>query len=96
MRCVADDVACLGYSRVIRKSANEPVICIVFKETWNAIRVDGIVDQALEEHPPPYKSQSDGLVESAVKSVRGMARALHVALDISLGCKIPAVHAIMR
>ena len=93
--CVADDVAWFGYSRDILKLDNEPAIVAVLKETLKAVRVDGLVDRAPEEHPPPYYSQANGLVEAAVKSVRGMTRTLHVALESSLGCKIPAVHAIM-
>ena len=95
MRCVADDVAWLGYSRVILNSENEPAIVAVFRGMLKAARVDGVVDQALGEHPPPYDSQANGLVESAVKSVRGMPRTLRFALESSLGCKILAVHAIL-
>ena len=95
VHCVADDVAWLGYYRVISKSDNEAGIVAVIKVTLKAARFDGIADQALEEHPPPYDSQANGSVEPAVMSVRGMTRALHVALESSLGCKIPAVHAIM-
>ena len=60
-----------------------------------AIRVDSVVNQALEEHPPPYESQSNGLVESAVKSVRGMARTLHVASESSSGRNHSPMHAIV-
>ena len=77
VRCVAHDVAWLWYSRVILTSDNAPAIVAVLKETLKAVCVYGIVDQALEEHPPPYDSQANGLVESAVKSVRGMTRTLH-------------------
>ena len=93
LRCVADDVAWLGYSRVLLKSENDPAIVAVLKETLKAVHVDGIVDQALEDRPPPYDSQSNRLVESAVKSVRGMTCTLHVALESSLGCKTPATMA---
>ena len=77
------------------KPDNEPAIVAVLKETLKAVRADGIVGQVLEKHPPPYDSQSNGLVESAVKTVRGMAGTLHVALESSFACKIPAGHAIM-
>ena len=89
VRCVADDVAWLGYSRVIPKSDNEPAMVGVLKGTLKAIRVDGIVDQALEEHPPPYDSQSNGLVESVVKSVRGMTRTLQRCVGEQLGLQDP-------
>ena len=95
MRCVANAFAWLGYSRVILKSDNEPAIVAVLKETLKAVCVPCIVDQSLEEHPPPYNSKATGLVGSAVKSVRGMTCALRVALESSLGCETPAVHAIM-
>ena len=53
VRCFADDVAWLWYSCVILKSDHEPAVVAVLKETLKAVRVDGIVDQAPEEHTPP-------------------------------------------
>ena len=95
VRCVADDVAWMGYSRVVLKCDNEPAIVAVLKESLKVLRIDG-VDQAMEEHPPPYDSQANGKVESAVKSVRGMVRTLQVALEEQLQSKIPATHPIMH
>ena len=59
-------------------------------------QVFSAIDQAMEEHPPPYVSQANGKVEAAVKSVRGMTRTLQVALEDQLKSKIPATHAIMH
>ena len=95
VRCAADDVAWLCYSRAILKSDNGPLIVAVLKETLRAMCVDGVVDQALVDHPPPYDSQSSGLVESAVQLVKVMTRTLHAVLESSLGCNISAPHAIM-
>ena len=95
VRCIADDVAWLGYTRVTLKCDNEPAIVAVLKESLKTLRIDG-VEQAMEEHPPPYDSQANGKVESAVKSVRGMVRTLQVALENQLKSKIPATHAIMH
>lgn len=80
---------------MILKCDNKPAIVLVLKEALKTLRVDGM-DQVMEEHPPPYDSQADGRVESAVKSVRGMARTLQVALEDQLQSKIPATHAIMH
>lgn len=95
VRGIADDVAWLGYSRVALKCDNERAIVAVFKEALKLIRIEG-VDQAMEEHPPPYDSQANGKVEASVKSVRGMARTLQAALEDQMKSKIPATHAVMH
>ena len=95
VRCIADDVGWLGYSKVVLKCDNEPAIVAVLREALKAIRIDG-VDQAMEEHPPPYDSQANGKVEAAVKSVRGMTRTLQVALEDQLQSKIPTTHPVMH
>ena len=50
VRCVVDDVAYLGYSRVILKSDNEPAIVHLLREALKRLRVEGL-DQVGEEHP---------------------------------------------
>ena len=70
VQCLLDDVRWLGYSKVILKSDNEPAIVRLLTDALKALRVDGI-DQAMEEHPPPYDPQANGAIEIGVKLVKG-------------------------
>ena len=72
VQCVVEDVLWLGYSRVILKSDNEPAIVRLLKESSKVLRVEGL-EQAAEEHPPPYDPQSNGDIEVGVKFVNLMA-----------------------
>ena len=62
VQCLVDDVRWLGYSKVILRSDNEPAIVRLPGDALTALRVDGI-DQACEEHPPPYGPQANGGIE---------------------------------
>ncbi len=66
---IVDDVLWLGYAKVILKSDNEPAIIKLLKEILAAPKVSGL-EQAGEEHSPPYDSQANGSVENAVKLVK--------------------------
>ena len=72
VQCLVDDIAWLGYSRVILKSDNEPAIVRLLEDALKALRVEGIVEQACEEHPPPYEQQANGGIEIGVKLVKGI------------------------
>ena len=54
---IFESVLWFGYSRVILKSDNEPAIMKLLQEALGALTVIGI-DQASEEHPPPYDPQA--------------------------------------
>ena len=62
VQCVVEDVLWLGYPRVILKSDIEPAIDRLMKESCKALRVEGL-EQAAEEHPPPYDPRSNGGIE---------------------------------
>ena len=64
---VVRDVLYFGYPQVLLKSDNEPAIVKLLEEALGALKASGL--QAGEEHPPPYDSQANGAVESAVKQV---------------------------
>ena len=72
---VVEELLWLGYAKVILKSENEPSIVKLLKETLAVLKVLGL-DQAGEEHSPPYDSQADGSVENAVKLVNCRLRTL--------------------
>ena len=67
---------------------NEPAIVNLLQETLSALKVSGVT-QASEEHPPPYDSQANGSVESAVKQIKGRIRTLKFCLERRIGKKIP-------
>ena len=50
---------------------------------------------AVPEHSHPGESQSNGLVERAVRSVKDQVRTLRPALQKRVGCRIPAGHPII-
>ena len=77
------------------RSDNEPAIVALLKESLKALRMEGVVEQASEEHPPPYDSQANGCIEIGVKSVPGHMRTLQVALQSTIGYNIPCRHPIM-
>ena len=69
MNVVVDDVLWLGYAKIILKSDNETAIVKPLKEALATLKVSG-VDQAGEEHSPPYDSQANGSGENAVTFVK--------------------------
>ena len=54
---IVESVLWLGYSSL--ESDNEPAIMKLLQEALGALKVSGI-DQASEEHPPPYDPQRMG------------------------------------
>ena len=91
---IVEDILWLGYAKVILKSDNEPAIMKSLKETLAALKVSGL-DQAGEEHSPPYDSQANGSVENAVKLVKCRLRTLKLCLERRIGKRIPPRHPIM-
>ena len=95
VRCLVEDVKWLGYSRIILKSDNEPAIVKLLADTLKSLRIDGVVEQALEEHPPPYDPQSNGGIETGVKLIKGHLRTHRSALEARVGYKVPVAHPLM-
>ena len=54
---------------------------------------DGL--QVVVEAPPAHEPQSNGMVESGVKQVKGMVRTLMLALESRIQGDIPVHHPIM-
>lgn len=94
VQCVVDDFKWLGCSKVILKSDNERPIVELLTESLKALRVEGI-QQAMEEHPPPYDPQSNGGIEVGVKLVKGHLKIMRSALESRVGYKLPVVHPLM-
>ena len=91
---IVSDVKYCGYSRVILKSDNEPAIVSLLQEALKGLRAEGL-EQAAEEHPPPYDYQANGGIEVGCKLVRGHLRTMLVCLEHRLQAKIPTTHAVM-
>ena len=83
-----------GYSRVMLKSDNEPAILQLLLESLRELRISGL-GQVLSEISPEYDPQNNGLVESAVKSWKGMFRTHKSALEERIGAHIPIGHALV-
>ena len=85
---VVEDVVWLGYSKVLLKSKNEPAIGKLLKESLAIFKVSG-VDQAGEEHSPPYDSHANAAVEAAVKQVKAGITTMKLCLERRIGKHIP-------
>ena len=59
VECLVSDIQWLGYTRVTLKSDNEPSIVRLLNDALKVLRVRGL-EQACEEHPPPYDPQANG------------------------------------
>ena len=94
VQCLVGDIAWLGYSRIILNSDSKPAIVRLLKDALKALRVEGI-EQACEEHPPPYDPQANGGIEVGVKLVKGQFRTMCSALEAKVGYKIPVAHPII-
>ena len=70
---LAKDVLWLGHSKVILRTDNEPAIQKLLAETLK-VRKASSVEQVGENHPPAYDPFSNGAIEVACKSIRGMLR----------------------
>ena len=77
---IIEGVLWFGYSRVTVKSDNELAIMKLLQEALGALKVNGI-DQASEEHPPPYDPQASGAVEAALKQVTARLETLKLCLE---------------
>ena len=64
------------------------------KKALKILKVEGM-DQACEEHPPPYDPQANGGIEIGVKLVKGHLKTLRSALEIRVGFKIPVAHPVV-
>ena len=80
---------------MILKSDNEPAIVRLLREALKVLRVEG-VEQAAEEHPPPYDPQSNGAIEVGVKLVKGHFKTMRSSLEARVGFKIPVKHPVME
>ena len=84
---IVNNVLWFGYSKVILKSDNEPVIIKLLKDALATLKVSGL-EQAGEEHSPPCDSQANGSVENAIKLVKCRLRTLKLCLESRIGKRI--------
>ena len=95
VQCIVDDCKWLGYSRIILKSDNERPIVRLLTEALKALRIENVVEQVMEEHPPPYDPQANGAIEVGVKLVKGKLKTMRSALEARVGYKLPVVHPLL-
>ena len=75
-----------GHNRVTLRCDNEPAIEALAREIGQA-RQEG--SQTVPESPPVGESQSNGIIERAVRLVAGQARTLKAALEHRTGTRVP-------
>ena len=80
---VMQDLKDLGYARkdVVLKSDQEPSMRAVI----DAVTEQRTENSTVKEHSPVGESQSNGAVESAIKSVQGQIRTLKLDLESNMG-----------
>ena len=87
---VVANLARLGHKKVILRSDQEPAIVDL---------IAGVVaardDPTIPRNSPVGESQSNGLVERAVRSSKDQIRTLRLALQKRVGCRVPAKHDLM-
>ena len=90
-----DDIRWLGHTRLIIKADNERSLQRLVREALKTLNVtaeeDGLT-QSSQEMPPKYDSQSNGLVEVGVRSVRAQFRTMRACLQRRIGKIIPVAH----
>ena len=87
---VIENISRLGYHKVIVKSDLEPALVDL---------VCGIIaardEPTIPEHSPVGESQSNGIVERAVRSSKDQIRTTKLALERRINCRVPAHHPVM-
>ena len=93
---VADDVAWLGYTRLIIKSDNEPALLALVRQVLGKVMATPeAVEQATKESSPEYDSQANGGTEIGIKLVRGIFRTIKLCLEARIGKFIPITHSLI-
>ena len=93
---VADDVAWLGYTRLIIKSDNEPALLALVRQVLGKVMASPeTIEQASRESSPEYDSQANGGTEIGIKLVRGMFRTLKLCLEARIGKFVPITHSLI-
>ena len=87
---VVEDLARLGHKQVILRSDQEPAIVVLIAGV-DAARDDPTIPR----NSPVSESQSNGLVERAVRSSKDQIRTLRLGLQKRVGCRVPAKHDLM-
>ena len=80
----------LGHKKVIIKSDQEPAIM----DLINGV-IEARAESTIPENSPVGESQSNGLVERAVRSTKDQIRTLKLALQKRISCRIPPRHPAM-
>jgi hypothetical protein len=92
-KLVVKDIEWIGHSRFILKADNERSLQKLIKD---AMRESKVViedlDTVAQEKPEAYESQSNGMIESAIKTLRGQFRTLRACLQRRLQRRIPVSH----
>ena len=94
-RLIVKDIEWIGHSKFLLKADNERSLQRLVR---NAMRESKViiedVDTVAQENPEAYESQSNGMTESAIKTLRGMFRTLRACLQRRLQRKVPVSHPI--
>ncbi len=94
---VASAVAWLGYTKIILKADGEPAIQALVKRVLELVKIDcKDLEQASKEDPAAYDSQSNGGIEQAIRTLRGVFRTLKLCLEERFDKTIPVDHPVVH
>ena len=92
----ARDIAWLGHTKVIIKADGEPALQNLVVHVLKVARVDcPDLENAGKERSPAYDSQSNGAIESTIRTIRGLMRTVRLCLEARLDKTIPVNHPIL-
>ena len=96
VKIIVDDVKWLGHVRMILKCDNEPAIVRLVVDALKESRIAcEDVEQIGKEHPEPYDSAANGMIENAIRFTRAHLRTLKLSLERQIRREIPLDSPIM-
>ena len=76
---VVNSALWLGHSKVILRGDNEPALAALIGQAMRVLKIE--LHSVAEEHPAVYDSQSNGVIENAIKIFRGQFRTMKLDLE---------------
>ena len=88
---LVEDIVCLGDSRVIVRTDNEPALVALVGDALGGLQIQQL-DSAAAEGSAPYDPQTAGAAEVSVRNFKSQVRAMHPTPDRFMGKHVPVNH----
>jgi hypothetical protein len=94
-KLICEDLKWLGHVKLILKCDREPALKALVTQVIESIKVNWEdLEKVNLEHPQEYDSQSNGMIENAIKQIRAQYRTMRTCLQRRVSRHIPADHAV--